>query len=297
MSTPAQWAELVTTALLGTDRRPLDVVDPPVAVLHAAARHRMLDRLAPPIVAGAEPDTTEPAPAQDRPEAPVAADRLLNDLLRAPDPALISCWLRACADHARTVAAIRWTPLARLAARTIAYDRSALGASLGPRGRWFLQQNPEWRKLAQDAVPEPRAGPAAEQPAATRLLPEEVLADPERLLTHPQPWGPELVSAAYAVLGGEGQVPPPRSYASRLGVALPVALYPSIAKAGEYYLLAPDASPSRRRTVRDRFVAVELAAYARAAIDHAFAVTDLDSDVDHGSDETTGFTRAEIPDV
>jgi len=294
MSTPAQWAELVTTALLGTDRRPMDVADPPVAVLHAAARHRVLDRLAPSTAEEAEPGGGQPAPAQDRPEAPAAADRLLTDLLRAPDPTLISCWLLACADHARTVAAIRWTPLARLAARTTGYDRSALGASLGPRGRWFLRQNPEWRKLAEDAVPPVDAGPAPHEPAPTRLLAEEVLADPERLLAHPQPWEPELVSAAYAVLGGEGQVPPPRGFATRLGVALPVALYPSIAQAGEYYLLAPDASPAQRRTVRDRFVALELAAYARAAIDHAFGDADGAED---DSAETTGFTRAEIPHV
>ena len=44
MTTPAQWAELVTTALLGTDRRPLDAADPPDQVLQQAARHRVLDR-------------------------------------------------------------------------------------------------------------------------------------------------------------------------------------------------------------------------------------------------------------
>jgi len=295
MITPAQWAELVTTALLGTDRRPLDVVDPPVAVLRVAARHRVLDRLgSSPAVAGDEGAAIEAAPPQDRPEAPAAADRLLTDLLRMPDPALISCWLQTCADHARTVASIHWTPLVRLAARTTAYDRSALGACLGPRGRWFLQQNPEWRKLARDATPSADAEGAAEQPAPERLLADDVLADPERLLAHPPPWGPDLVSAAYAVLGGEGQVPPPRAFATRLGVALPVALYPSIAQAGEYYLLAPDASPARRRTVRDRFVALELAAYARAAIDHAFGDADGAED---DSAETTGFTRAEIPHV
>ena len=50
-------------------------------------------------------------------------------------------------------------------------------------------------------------------------------------------------------------------------------------------LPAPDASPARRRTIRDRFVALEFAAYARAAIQHAF------------TDSGIGFTRAEIPHV
>ena len=286
MTTPAQWAELVTTALLGTDRRPLDVVDPPVAVLHEAARHRVLDRLAGPATGSSAGPRAEieVAPAQDRPEAPAAADRLLAELLRVPDPALVSCWLQTCATYGRTVGAVHWTRLARLAARTTAYDRTALGSCLGPRGRWFLRQNPEWRRLAED-TDRPAASPVTAAPA-TRLVAEDVLTDPERLLAQPPPWTPELVSAAYAVLGGEGSGPPPRSFATRLGVALPPELYPSIAAAGEYYLLTPDASPAQRRAVRDRFVALELAAYARAAVDHAF-----------GSDDPTGFTRAEIPHV
>ena len=118
-----------------------------------------------------------------------------------------------------------------------------------------------------------------------------MLLDPDAIFDAPRPWGPELVSAAYAVLGGEGEVPPTRTYASRLGVALPTELYPSIAKAGEYYVLSPDASPARRRTIRDRFVALELAAYARAAIDHAFSTSTDDPT------ELTGLTRAEIPHV
>lgn len=281
--THTEWAELVTTALLGTDRRTLDVADPPVAVLHDAARHRVLDRLT---GTGRSPATeVQPAvaPSQDRPDAPATADRLLAELLRVPDPTVVSCWLRSCARHGYAVAAVHWTRLARLAARTTAYDRPALGACLGQRGRWFLRQNPDWRKLAEDAERSEVAPPAAGQGAT--LVAEDVLTDPERLLGAPQPWPPELVSAAYAVLGGEGAGPPPRTFATRLGVALPPALYPSIAQAGQYYLLAPDASPARRRTVRDRFVALELAAYARAAVDDAFR------------DLPIGFTRAEIPHV
>lgn len=298
MTTPAGWADLVTTALLGTDRRPLEADDPPVAVLRAAARHRVLDQLTGPRPEPALADQTrsEPALANDGAEAPAAADRLLAELLRTPDPAVISCWLGACAGHGRTVAAVHWTPLARLAARTTAYDRVALGAAIGARGRWFLRQNPEWRRLAVDAGGGSGGGSAgrgSEQPPdadvnpqSSSLLAEEVLAEPERLLAHPQPWDPDLVAAGFAVLAGEGHRPPHRWFATRLGVALPTALYPGIAKAAELYLLAPDISPVARRSIRDRFVALELAAYARAAIDHAF-----------GADSTGSFTRAEIPHV
>lgn len=287
----AQWAELVTTALLGTDRRipdDLSDTDPSTAVLRQAARHRVVALLGAPAVVESAPES---APARHESAAPPAADRLLTDLLRTPDPALISCWLTACAAHGRTVHPSHWTRLARLAAHATAYDRPALGAALGARGRWFLRQNPEWRKLAADVerIPEPEPPPIS--PSTPVPTAQDVLLDPEAIFTAPRPWGPELISAAYAVLGGEGEVPPTRRYASRLGVALPTALYPTIAKAGEYYLLSPDASPARRRTIRDRFVALELAAYARAAIDHAFN-GDSHSHPDH-----TGFTRAEIPHV
>ncbi|HEU5485078.1 MAG TPA: hypothetical protein VFU98_09240 [Microlunatus sp.] len=295
MSTPAQWSELVTTALLGTDRRAVEEdltvegVDAPVVLLRQAARHRVLDRLAGPAAAGRPPADAAvptPAPEQDRPEAPWRADQLLADLLRSPDPALVSCWLATCAAHRRTVSALHWTRLARLAARTAAYDRSALGQALGPRGRWFLRQNPEWRRLAADARRTPSPSTSARAAAlAEPVTAAEVLADPDRIFAQPQPWTPDLVSAAYAVLGGEGGVPPGRAFPTRLGVAMPPALYPSIARAGEYYVLAPEASPGRRRTIRDRFVALELAAYARAAVDHAFG------------DTGTDFTRAEITHV
>ena len=287
MTTPAQWAELVTTALLGTDRRPLETADAPGQVLRQAARHRVLDRLAAPSLI-ADPDPAAPpvpAPPQVGRAAPEPADRLLDQLLRTPDPALISCWLGVCADRGCVVSALHWTALARLSTRSTGYDRRALGGALGPRGRWFLQQNPEWRRLAADAQPSAAPPGRPEPPSAPALTADDVLADPERLLARPQPWGPDLVSAAYAVLGGEGQLPPARTFATRLGVALPTELYPSIARAGEFYVLAPDASPARRRTIRDRFVALELAAYARAAIDHVF------------TDSSIGFTRAEIPHV
>ena len=291
---PAQWAELVTTALLGTDRRTpdeLDDGDPSIAVLSQAARHRVVAMLGEPAVIGSAP-APGPALGQQQPEAPAAADRLLTDLLRTPDPALVNCWLIACAAHGRTVHPIHWSRLARLAAHTTAYDRSALGAALGPRGRWFLRQNPDWRKLAANAERTSEPPPIGPDSSNTpTLTAQHVLLDPDAIFDAPRPWGPDLVSAAYAVLGGEGEVPPSRTYPSRLGVALPTALYPTIAKAGEYYVLMPDASPARRRTIRDRFVALELAAYARAAIDHAFT-GDAHHDQDH-----TGFTRAEIPHV
>lgn len=76
---PAHWAELVTTALLGTDRRVSDGLadtDPTTAVLRQAARHRVVALLGMPTIIAAGVATPgsktampgDSAPAQDRPE-------------------------------------------------------------------------------------------------------------------------------------------------------------------------------------------------------------------------------------
>ena len=172
------WPDLVTTALLGTGRRPLPanlptswgsdppvataVADPAVRLLDLAARHRAAVRAGPSRTADpAAPDPTAPdptasdptaaAPPADRSPCPAAAEQLLGDLLVRPNPELINVWL-GCADRAGVgVPASSWTRLARLAAHSTGYDRQRLGRALGARGRWFLRQNPEWRRLAADA--------------------------------------------------------------------------------------------------------------------------------------------------
>ena len=215
MTTPAQWAELVTTALLGTDRRPLDAADPPGQVLHAGRPAPHPGPVGRPSRSSRRRTAAEPpaaAPTQDGQPAPEPADRLLDQLLRTPDPALISCWLGVCADRGYVVSALHWTTLARLAARSTGYDRTALGASPRPSGSLVPPAEPRVATARRGRRAVGRRRPRGGRPAASRsrLTAEDVLAEPERLLDHPQPWGPDLVSAAYAVLGGEGQVPPAR---------------------------------------------------------------------------------------
>jgi hypothetical protein len=167
------WPELVTAALLGTTRRPVpeQLLEPwagpaaapgtsdAVRLLELAARHRVVVRIGAARTgeqagAGATgPRATAPsAPPQRRPTAPVPAVDLLTELLGRPDPTLIGYWLQSCVESDRTTAPVHWTPLARLAARSTQYDRGLLGRALGEQGRWFLQQNPDWRRLAADVA-------------------------------------------------------------------------------------------------------------------------------------------------
>ena len=162
------WPELVTTALLGTGRRPVpsgiseiwatsipaDQADPAVRLLDLAARHRAaqsgghLDRRSRPPNA-----VRRPRPLRRRIACRHRQPRRRCSVRcwSRPTPALVNFWL-GCAEATGCGVPLRyWTRLARLAAHSTAYDRPLLGRVLGERGRWFLRQNPDWRRLAADA--------------------------------------------------------------------------------------------------------------------------------------------------
>ncbi len=289
----SDWSELTTTALLGTARRPVpgplrspwaaapagQPRDPAVRLLDLAARHRALARTQAAVTAPS-PSTSAAGPPQQPPVAPDPAVALLGRLLSRPEPTVVGAWCSACVRHGCSAAAVHWTPLARLAARSTLYDRALLGRVLGERGRWFLRQNPDWRRLAAEATADSAASPVAPpppRPAASRAGPgrvaEQVRRHPELLFDQPDPWPPELVAAALQVVGTVSLGTGTRSYAVGVGLRLPPELYPRIPDAAAYHLMAPEAPPLVRRAVRDAFLALEQAAYTGAEIHHAFTAS------------------------
>ena len=162
------WADLVTTALLGTGRRPVpqdigawaespggstdlapdERVSPESWVLDLAATHRVAVLAGRPSEPAGRGLTAATVPAQTLPIAPAEADRLLGGFLAAGDNAATGRWLGVCERHGCGVAPAHWSRLAALASRSPTYDRGKLAAVLGGRGRWFVRQNPEWARLA-----------------------------------------------------------------------------------------------------------------------------------------------------
>ncbi|GAA2241586.1 hypothetical protein GCM10010145_04520 [Streptomyces ruber] len=154
------WEELVTVALLGTDRRPVPGLaagqDAPVALLDAAAvetvRRRAGLRPAP---AAARP---EPAAEDARPPLPPAAARRLALLLAdrpgtgsggrrgtAPDlMELLPQWL-ASANARGYAAPSEALPALLDAARGRTDLRPAVLTFAGPRALWLARLNPDWR--------------------------------------------------------------------------------------------------------------------------------------------------------
>ncbi|MFB6710005.1 DUF5691 domain-containing protein [Streptomyces sp. NPDC056333] len=157
--TTTAWEELVTSALLGTDRRPLPAgAGPgPIALLDEAALHTVRRRAGlRPATAAARPG---PAPADPRPPLPPAARRRLAQLLAdrsapsggggrrgaAPDlTELIPQWL-AAADRRGFRAPASLLPPLLDAARARTDLRPQALAFAGPRGLWLAGLNPEWK--------------------------------------------------------------------------------------------------------------------------------------------------------
>ncbi|GHC58875.1 DUF5691 domain-containing protein [Streptomyces cinnamoneus] len=157
------WNDLVTTALLGTERRavPVGVREPgqePAGALLDAAAVRTVQRRAAllPVAARARP---EPAPEDGRPPLPAAArlrlERLLADRAgaggggrrggAAPDlTELLPQWLAAANGHGfRAPEALLPALLEAARARSdLRPEALALG---GPRALWLARLNPQWK--------------------------------------------------------------------------------------------------------------------------------------------------------
>ncbi|GHD94531.1 DUF5691 domain-containing protein [Streptomyces naganishii] len=183
------WEELVTTALLGTDRRrPPGGAgrEAPVALLDAAALQTVRRRagLRPAPAAG----RPEPAPADPRPPLPAAAARRLALLLAdrpgtggggrrgtAPDlMELLPQWLAAANAHGYAPAP-QALPALLDAARGRTDLRPAVLAFAGPRALWLARLNPDWRFALRAAPGGSASLPGPEDTDRIRRLWEEGL--------------------------------------------------------------------------------------------------------------------------
>lgn len=155
------WPDLVTAALLGTDRRPVP------ALLDQAATQAVARR------AGLRPGPASPqppaAPADPRPALPEPARQRLAMLLPlrggggggtlANLNELLPQWLAAARAHGYRCPSALVPPLLD-AARARSELRADAVALAGPLGRWLADRNPDWRFVLRTPVTgEPAAEP------------------------------------------------------------------------------------------------------------------------------------------
>jgi hypothetical protein len=291
----------VTTGLIGTDRRavPDDLprgwaveldqgLDPAHAVLSLAARHRAANR------AGGRLPSCPPGPAAPPNREPVAsraAHEILARLLSPPQVDLLNVWLRTAVQYGQHTSAAYWTPLAMLAARTTELDRAALAEAVGDRGVWFVEQNPEWARLAKGLrVPPKEQNSAEPSDSGVEVTENAVRADPELILRAPRPpgpqsqWSDELTRTILAIIvSGQLQQRAVR-YAAAVGTWLPLHHYELLRSVVQHIPVREQAlTPAGLRSVRAALLALERTVWLRIEMQRAF------------SDEPIMVQRLEIP--
>ncbi|MFH9678773.1 DUF5691 domain-containing protein [Streptomyces globisporus] len=193
------WEELVTSALLGTDRRPPAPrgapvpADAPAALLDAAALHTVRRRAGLlPAVPEARP---EPAAPDPRPALPEAARHRLAHLLAdrsapsgggrrgtAPDlTELIPQWL-AIANRRGFRAPAALLPALLDAARARTDLRPQALAFAGPRGMWLAGLNPDWKFALRGSASGAPQPDLTDPDAVARLWEEGLFAERVALL-------------------------------------------------------------------------------------------------------------------
>ncbi|MEU6116017.1 DUF5691 domain-containing protein [Streptomyces sp. NPDC047117] len=221
----APWGELVSAALLGTDRRTPDVPmrvgqEAAAALLDAAAVSTVRRR------AGLRPapaaERPAPAPPDPRPELPDAARRRLALLLAdrgghtgsrrgaAPDlTELLPQWLAAAGERGyRAPAAL--LPALLDAARARTDLRPAALALAGPGALWLARLNDDW-KFALRGIGGAAAIPArGDQEAGRRLWEEGLFAERVALLSATRRLDPaaglELIASTWSTERAEDRL-------------------------------------------------------------------------------------------
>ena len=162
MTVPGDWAELVSVALVGTDRRPLPgdgfplgaadpgqaAADPALELLSRAAVAALARRV------GAPPERFDgglppAAPADPRPLLPEPARHRLRAILDSY-PKYLPEWLEAVRAAGYRVPAGFFPPLLDLG-RTNTLIRADLALVLGPPGRWLATATGTWKYLLREA--------------------------------------------------------------------------------------------------------------------------------------------------
>ena len=186
------WEDVVTTGLIGTDRRPV-----PESCQRAGARKRSDHRSR---ARGAVACCTASCCRASwwlLPPARRARSRRRTGcrwrargardpgrLLSPPQVDLLNLVVDAAARHGQRVAAAYWTLLAMLAPGAPPGPDGARRA-VGDRGVWFVEQNPQWSGLPRPAVP-PAGRFSGPECRSVEISEDAVRADPELIMAPPR---------------------------------------------------------------------------------------------------------------
>jgi hypothetical protein len=276
------WEDVVTTGLIGTDRRPIpeglpatwgaeldQTVDPAHAVLTLAARHRAVGRAGGPLPSCPAGPV---APPNLVPVASPKAHEILAGLLSPPQIDLLNLWLETAVRYGLRVSAAYWTALAMLAARSPDLDRTALVKAVGDRGIWFVEQNPQWARLAKSLRSHLQAASPERKGVAVAVTDDAVRANPDLILDAATPWSDKLTRTVVEIIGSGQLRQRGARYAAAAGARLPLPHYEmlksALAQVAEYQELL---TPPGLRSVREALLVLERTVWIRIEMGSAFS--------------------------
>jgi hypothetical protein len=211
------WDNLLTAAMLGTERRKLEIGDDAPALAQrlasADAEHTLLVEAAAMLAyrrAGYVPDVDEstldsPAPDETTPRCSSRALMYLRVMLDAPQEyhALLIEWLTAAARKGWRVPYPYLPSLLDMGKRNAPMATAVAGVT-GERGRWLAAQFPSWQHMSGSVMPPPDVTPPRAEPTEAEKQVIDALKSDKNLienaalsllLTLPSPWSAALVEA------------------------------------------------------------------------------------------------------
>jgi hypothetical protein len=218
------------------------------------------------------------------PVASPAAHEILAGLLSPPQIDLLNLWLVAAVRHGQRVSAAYWTPLAMLAARSPDLDRTALVNAVGDRGVWFVEQNPQWARLAKSLRSRLQDASQERNVVAPEVTEDAVRADPDLIMDAARPWSDQLTRTVVQIIGGGQLRQRGARYATGVGARLPLQHYELLRSAVPRILERQELlTPAGLRWVREALLALERTVWIRLEMRSAFC------------DEPIMVERLEIP--
>jgi hypothetical protein len=278
------WEDVVATGLIGTDRRPVpeelpaswgverdQSIDPAHTVLTLAARRRAVQR-ASGLLSSCSAGSA--APPDRQPLASRTAHEILARLLSPPQIDLLNLWLIAAAERGQRASGAYWTSLVMLAARSTELDRAALAAALGDQGVWFVQQNPDWARLAKTLRPrqQERVSSEPNDSSGVEVTAEAVRANPELIMSLTPPWPPQLTRAVLAIIASGQLQQRAARYATAVGARMPLQHYELLRSAVQQMPAREiPLTPAGLRSVREALLALERTVWIRSEMQSAFS--------------------------
>jgi hypothetical protein len=277
------WEDVVTTGLIGTDRRPVpdqlpaswggdfgQGAEPAYEILRLAARHRAFTR-AGGLLPACPPG--EVGPPHREPVAGRAAHEILARLLFPLQLDLLNLWLAAAVQRGEQASAAYWTSLAVLAARTSEVDRWALAKAVGEPGVWFIEQNPQWARLAKNLRSQLQHASRPEQHVPTVAVDAAaVRADPELIMAAATPWSDQVTRTVLEIIGSGQLQQRGVRYAARVGGWLPLHHYELLRPAMQQITPRVESlTPARLRSAREALLTLERTVWFRIEMGCAFS--------------------------